>query len=226
MELLGGFNRSGGRPRPRRVRASLARASAPAGARRPRRSGPRSAPRAQGARAAGARGAAAVGDRQGGARSSPSPCATSPPTDATRTLSVSVGRGLGTRVPLTPAGVASPTLARCPPPAGSYAMAELPCETCAARRRPPGPVPGLEEDTVGGRAQHHSRDRGPTVWTTRAPCRCRGVPARHWAPPGGCGAAAGGAERGPVGAGPGWVEPAWAGVGARRVGGACGRSLW
>lgn len=141
--------------------------------------------------------------------------------------------GLGPGSP-NPAGVASPTLARCPPPAGSYAMAEL-VRNVRSAQAPTRPGARLEEDTVVAVLNTIHEIVSDSLDNARSLLQARGVPAlvalgaSRWVqarPPEGrsrvCwgGAWVGGAGWGPRVDGRGL---AWAGLGAPRwVGGACG----
>lgn len=229
MSAAGGRSGSKGRSGRR-----WARDAAPAEHAAPRRSGPRtSAPRC--ARSAGCRCSWSCCSRRPTrwCAPSPSPCATSRSTGATRTLSVSVGTGVWGPGPPTP-----PVWPHRPSPAARRLQGATPwpssCETCAARRRPPGPVLAWKRIQWWPCSTPSTRSC-PTVWTTLAPCcKLAGCPRWwHWAPPGGCrrGRRRGGA--GSIGAGPGWVErdgaPGWMGGASRGRGWGAqvgGRGLW
>ncbi|KAI4569140.1 hypothetical protein MJG53_021010, partial [Ovis ammon polii x Ovis aries] len=83
--------------------------------------------------------------------------------------------GLGPGSP-NPAGVASPTLARCPPPAGSYAMAEL-VRNVRSAQAPTRPGARLEEDTVVAVLNTIHEIVSDSLDNARSLLQARGVPA-------------------------------------------------
>ena len=83
--------------------------------------------------------------------------------------------GLGPGPP-DPAGAASPTLARCPPPAGSYAMAEL-VRNVRSAQAPARPGVRLEEDTVVAVLNTIHEIVSDSLDNARSLLQARGVPA-------------------------------------------------